>query len=82
LTLWTLREPGGLDQRRAALGLEPEAQNRTRLLAAERTAPATVTSRQLKMAEVRRACQHHEPTVREAPPSTHCHAADRSNAGC
>jgi hypothetical protein len=32
LTLWTVEEPGGLDQRRAALGLEPEAQNRARLL--------------------------------------------------
>jgi hypothetical protein len=36
LTLWTVREPAGLDERRAALGLEPEAQNRARLLAAER----------------------------------------------
>lgn len=34
LTLWTVQEPGGLGQRRAALGLEPEAQNRARLLAA------------------------------------------------
>jgi hypothetical protein len=34
LTLWTVQEPGCLDQRRAALGLEPEAQNRARLLAA------------------------------------------------
>lgn len=24
LTLWTVQEPGGLDERRAALGLEPE----------------------------------------------------------
>jgi hypothetical protein len=38
LTLWTVQEPGGLDQRHAALGLEPEAQNRTRLLAAGRAA--------------------------------------------
>jgi hypothetical protein len=38
LTLWTVQEPGGLDQRRAALGLEPEAQNRARLLAAGRAA--------------------------------------------
>jgi hypothetical protein len=38
LTLWTAQEPGGLDQWRAALGLEPEAQNRTRLLAAGRAA--------------------------------------------
>jgi uncharacterized protein DUF6624 len=36
LTLWTVQEPGGLDKRRAALGLEPEAQNRARLLAAGR----------------------------------------------
>jgi hypothetical protein len=33
LELWTVRDPSGLDQRRAALGLEPEAQNRARLLA-------------------------------------------------
>jgi hypothetical protein len=38
LTLWTVQEPGGLDRRRAALGLEPEAQNRARLLAAGRPA--------------------------------------------
>jgi hypothetical protein len=38
LTLWTVQEPGGLDRRRAALGLEPEAQNRVRLLAAGRAA--------------------------------------------
>jgi hypothetical protein len=38
LTLWTVQEPGGLDQRRAALGLEPEAQNWARLLAAGRAA--------------------------------------------
>jgi hypothetical protein len=36
LTLWTVQQPGGLDERRAALGLEPEAQNRVCLLAAER----------------------------------------------
>jgi len=36
LTLWTVREPAGLDQRRAALGLPPEAENRARLSAAER----------------------------------------------
>jgi len=35
LTLWAVREPAGLDGRRAALGLQPEAQNRARLLAAE-----------------------------------------------
>ena len=35
LELWTVRDPAGLDQRRAALGLEPEAANRARLLAAE-----------------------------------------------
>ena len=38
LTLWTVREPAGLGQRRAALGLPPEAENRARLLAAERLA--------------------------------------------
>ena len=36
LTLWTVRE-AGLDERRPALGLKPEAQNRARLLAAEGT---------------------------------------------
>jgi hypothetical protein len=35
LELWPVRDPCGLDQRRAALGLEPEAENRARLLAAE-----------------------------------------------
>ena len=35
LTLWAVREPAGLDERRAALGLQPVAQNRARLLAAE-----------------------------------------------
>ena len=35
LELWPVRDPAGLDQRRAALGLEPEAVNRARLLAAE-----------------------------------------------
>jgi hypothetical protein len=35
LELWTVRDPAGLDQRRAALGLEPEAKNRARLLAIE-----------------------------------------------
>ena len=35
LELWPVRDPSGLDQRRAALGLEPEAANRARLLAAE-----------------------------------------------
>jgi hypothetical protein len=34
LKLWQVRDPAGLDQRRAALGLEPEAKNRARLLAA------------------------------------------------
>jgi hypothetical protein len=33
--LWTVRDPAGLDERRAALGLEPEAENRARLLAAQ-----------------------------------------------
>ena len=36
LRLWTVRDPDQLDQRRAALGLPPEADNRARLLAAER----------------------------------------------
>jgi hypothetical protein len=36
LTLWAVREPAGLDQRRAELGLPPEAENRARLAAAER----------------------------------------------
>jgi Family of unknown function (DUF6624) len=36
LTLWTVREPEGLDQRRSALGLPPEAENRARLAATER----------------------------------------------
>jgi hypothetical protein len=31
--LWTVRDPEGLDARRAALGLEPERENRARLLA-------------------------------------------------
>ena len=35
LELWPVDDPSGLDQRRAALGLEPEAANRARLLAAE-----------------------------------------------
>jgi len=35
LELWKVVDPGGLDQRRAALGLEPEAQNRARLAARE-----------------------------------------------
>jgi hypothetical protein len=38
LTLWTVREPESLDQRRATLGLPPEAENRARLLAAEQLA--------------------------------------------
>ncbi len=33
LELWTVRDPQGLDKRRAALGLEPEHENRARLLA-------------------------------------------------
>lgn len=33
---WTVRDPDQLDQRRAVLGLPPEAENRARLLAAER----------------------------------------------
>jgi hypothetical protein len=35
LELWTVHDPAGLDERRAALGLEPEARSRARLLAAE-----------------------------------------------
>jgi len=35
LSLWTVRDPDHLDERRAALGLPPEAENRARLLAAE-----------------------------------------------
>jgi hypothetical protein len=35
-TLWTVLDPAGLDERRAALGLEPEAQNRARLLASRK----------------------------------------------
>jgi hypothetical protein len=35
LELWPVRDPAGLDERRAALSLEPEAVNRARLLAAE-----------------------------------------------
>ena len=31
--LWTVSDPDGLDARRAALGLEPEHENRARLLA-------------------------------------------------
>jgi hypothetical protein len=33
LEMWTVRDPSGLDERRAALGLEPEAVYRARLLA-------------------------------------------------
>jgi hypothetical protein len=36
VSLWSVRDPDRLDQRRAALGLPPEAENRARLLAAER----------------------------------------------
>jgi hypothetical protein len=35
LTLWPVRDPEGLDERRAALGLEPEARRRARLLTRE-----------------------------------------------
>jgi len=35
LELWPVRDPADLDQRRAALGLAPEAENRARLLTAE-----------------------------------------------
>jgi hypothetical protein len=35
LTLWKVQDPEGLDERRAALGLEPEAANRARLMSAE-----------------------------------------------
>jgi hypothetical protein len=34
-TLWTVQDPEGLDERRAALGLEPEAANRARLMPPE-----------------------------------------------
>jgi hypothetical protein len=40
LELWTVRDPAGLDERRAALGLAPEAENRARLLAAGKPAGA------------------------------------------
>lgn len=33
LELWPVRDPAGLDERRAALGLAPEAENRARLVA-------------------------------------------------
>lgn len=36
LSLWIVRDPDRLDQRRAALGLPSEPENRARLLAAER----------------------------------------------
>jgi hypothetical protein len=39
LELWTVGDPAGLDERRAALGLEPEAENRARLLAAHEREP-------------------------------------------
>jgi hypothetical protein len=38
LELWTVSDPAGLDERRAALGLTPEAENRARLLAARKPA--------------------------------------------
>ena len=38
LTLWTVDDPDGLDERRAALGLGSEAANRARLLAARKPA--------------------------------------------
>ena len=38
LELWPVRDPAGLDERRAALGLAPEAENRARLLAAQGSA--------------------------------------------
>jgi hypothetical protein len=40
LELWTVRDPAGLDDRRAALGLAPQAENRARLLAAREPAGA------------------------------------------
>jgi hypothetical protein len=40
LELWTVRDPAGLDERRAALGLVPEAENRARLLRAGKAAGA------------------------------------------
>ena len=45
LELWAVRDPAGLDERRAALGLEPEAENRARLLAARGPADVRMTSR-------------------------------------
>ena len=45
LTLWTVQDPAGLDKRRAALGLQPEAQNRARLLAAEALADSNQDDR-------------------------------------
>jgi hypothetical protein len=38
LELWMVRDPAGLDERRAALGLEPEAENRARLLGTRKPA--------------------------------------------
>ena len=38
LSLWAVREPGGLDEGSAALGLDPEAHDRARLQAAGRRA--------------------------------------------
>lgn len=35
VTLWTVRDAGRLDERRTALGLEPEQVNRARIMAAE-----------------------------------------------
>jgi len=35
LELWTVCDPSGLDELRSSLGLEPGAENRARLLAAE-----------------------------------------------
>ena len=45
LELWAVRDPAGLDERRAALGLEPEAENRARLLAGREAGDARRTSR-------------------------------------
>jgi hypothetical protein len=40
LTLWPVESPEDLDERRAELGLEPEAQNRARILASYEPGPS------------------------------------------
>jgi hypothetical protein len=46
LTLWKVQDPEGLDERRAALGLEPGAANRARLMSAEGLAGANPDDQQ------------------------------------